>query len=96
MYSSIEIRFPATPTLDTTVQPTQTTEAVGQLPIKCNFDNGLQRCGLNIDDAKNAMVAWRLKTGAELFRNVAVINGDNTTGMGRSINTYIFNIVYIT
>jgi hypothetical protein len=47
---------------------------VGQLPIKCNFDNGLQRCGLNIDDAKNAMVAWRLKTGAELFRNVAVIS----------------------
>jgi hypothetical protein len=42
------------------------------------------------------MVAWRLKTGAELFRNVAVINGDNTTGMGRSIYTYIFNIVYIT
>ena len=96
MYSSIEIRFTATPTLGTTVQPTQTTEAVWQLPIKCNFDNGLQRCGLNIDDAKNAMVAWRLKTGAELFRNVAVINGDNTTGMGRSIYTYIFNIVYIT
>lgn len=96
MYSSIEIRFTATPTLGTTVQPTQTTEEVGQLPIKCNFDNGLQRCGLNIDDAKNAMVAWRLKTGAELFRNVAVINGDNTTGMGRSIYTYIFNIVYIT
>lgn len=61
---------------------------MGQLPIKCNFDNGLQRCGLNIDDAKNAMVAWTLKTGVELFRNVVVINGDNTTGKGRSIYTY--------
>lgn len=67
---------------------------MGQLPIKCNFDNGLQRCGLNIDDAKNAMVAWRLKTGVELFRNVVVINGDNTTGMGRSIYTHIFSILY--